>query len=270
MILISHLSSKIIGGGEGGNGGAKELYEAVKSMYSLLQSTGRVSVEFVQAGCIIAAWEHCQGRGREAWLSIGSCARVANVLGLHHAIQKVIPRERVERKGFETKRCLWWGIVVLEQYVALVRGLRGRRGDFGSWKEANGRRIINLEYEHSKLPFAAQAPALNDLLPLVPGDSETTCTVSTDLITPDMTVYEGSELFNREFTRLGNFGSTIQATYLSSLVTRHITEDSKFDATREVETKKLDTAPQSFACTLIPPPGMADGAYCGAFGLRTL
>ena len=134
----------------------------------------------------------------------------------------------------------------------------------------DGDRIINLEYGHNRFPFASQAPTLDDFLPLILDDRETLYPVSTDLITPDMTAYEGAELFSREFTRLGNFGSTIQATYLSSLVTRHITDESKCHASREDEARKLDTALQSFACTLIPPPGMADGQYCGAYGLRTL
>ena len=134
----------------------------------------------------------------------------------------------------------------------------------------DGDRIINLEYGHNKFLFASQAPTLDDFLPPIQGDTETLYPVSTDLITPDMTVYKGAELFNREFTRLGNFGSTIQATYLSSLVTRHITDESKCNVSREDEARRLDMALQSFACTLIPPPGMADGQYCGAYGLRTL
>lgn len=129
-------------------------------------------------------------------------------------------------------------------------------------------RVINVEFEHNKLPFASQAPSQHDILPLAPGDTKTSHPVSTDLVTPDNTG-GGTELFNREFTRLGNFGSTIQATYLSSLVTDHITENKGYEM-REAEARKLDAALQSFACTLIPPPGKADGRYCGAYGLRTL
>jgi hypothetical protein len=134
----------------------------------------------------------------------------------------------------------------------------------------DGSRIINLEYEPNKLPFASQPPLLEDLLPLIPGDNATSHPVSTDLITPDMTVESEIELFNRPFTKLGNFGSTIQATYLTSLVTHHTTSSHPSLESREEEAKKLDAALQSFACTLIPPPGRADGQYCGAYGLRSL
>lgn len=130
-------------------------------------------------------------------------------------------------------------------------------------------RVINTAYEHNNLPFASSPPYLDDLLPLVPNANGESYPVSTDLVTPDMTDGQ-TELFNRPFTRLGSFGCTIQACYLSSLVTRHITDASKSYSEKEVEARKLDAALQSLSCVLIPPPGMAEGAYCGAYGLRTL
>ena len=112
MILISYLSSKI-DDGEGKE--AKELYPTLKNIYGLLTSTGRVTVELVQAGVIIAAWEHCQGLGREGWLSIGCCARMGNVLSLHHTIREDMPESIEGRRELDTRRSLWWGIVVLER-----------------------------------------------------------------------------------------------------------------------------------------------------------
>lgn len=112
MILISHLSSKV-DDKEGKD--AEELYPTLKNIYGLLTSTGRVTMELVQAGVVIAAWEHCQGLGREGWLSIGCCARMGNVLGLHHTIREEMPESIEERRELETRRCLWWGIVVLER-----------------------------------------------------------------------------------------------------------------------------------------------------------
>ena len=115
MILISHLSSKISTIGEGN--GKEDLYPTLKSIYSLLLSMGKISLELIQTGVIIAAYEHCQALHQDAWLSIGTCARMGQVLGLHHVIQQPVPKEKEERAGFETKRCLWWGVVALERYV---------------------------------------------------------------------------------------------------------------------------------------------------------
>jgi hypothetical protein len=47
----------------------EQLYPTLKSIYSLLQSTGKISVELVQAGVLIASWEHCQALHRDAWLT---------------------------------------------------------------------------------------------------------------------------------------------------------------------------------------------------------
>ena len=117
MVLISHLYSKIAAEAEEKT--KEELYTATKSMYSLLLRTGKVSSELVQAGVIIAAYEHCQALHQEAWLGIGICARLGQLLGLHHLIRMPMPKEMDKRIDFETKKCLWWGIVVLERYVIL-------------------------------------------------------------------------------------------------------------------------------------------------------
>jgi Fungal specific transcription factor domain len=112
IILIVHLSSQIVEAAEIPRG----LFPALKSMYSVLQSMGKFSIELIQAGVHIASYEHCQALGQDAWLSIGSCARMAHILGLHRTIKSYEPAGEVPGDRVETKRCLWWGIVVLERY----------------------------------------------------------------------------------------------------------------------------------------------------------
>jgi hypothetical protein len=97
------------------NFGEQELYPTVKSMYSLLQSTGKVSTELVQAGVLIACYEHCQALHQDAWLSIGACVRMGHLMGLHTVLRKTLPKDKNERDMLETKRCLWWGIVIAER-----------------------------------------------------------------------------------------------------------------------------------------------------------
>lgn len=117
MILISHLSSKISPGDGSVAKTKEELYPTLKSMYSLLLSTGNVTVELVQAGVIIATYEYCQALHRDAWLSIGTTVRLGQVLGLHLLIKERMPVEPENRPEFEMRRCVWWGVVVLERYV---------------------------------------------------------------------------------------------------------------------------------------------------------
>jgi hypothetical protein len=105
---------------------------------------------------------------------------------------------------------------------------------------------------------------------MTPLDTEIHHRVSDNLVLPEM-VDEGRPelLFNREFTRIGRFGSIIQATYLSNLVDEHITCDSQDPVSRDTRARNLDDLLHSFCSALIPPPGKTDDQYDGAFAIRT-
>jgi hypothetical protein len=55
-----------------------QLYPTLKSIHSLLQSTGNVSPQLIQAGLLLATYELSQGLRRDAWLSVGACARMVS------------------------------------------------------------------------------------------------------------------------------------------------------------------------------------------------
>jgi hypothetical protein len=112
MIVIAHLSSRT---GETAQL-PHDLFPVLKRIFSLLQATGRVSIELIQAGVLIASYEFCQALGQDAWLSIGACARMGHVFGIHETIKIQTPIGEFCRVRFETKRSLWWGIVVVERY----------------------------------------------------------------------------------------------------------------------------------------------------------
>ncbi|KAH8806334.1 hypothetical protein F5882DRAFT_496594 [Hyaloscypha sp. PMI_1271] len=205
-------------------------------MYTLLQSTGKVSMELVQAGVLVACYEHCQALHQDAWLSIGACVRMAHLMGLHTVLRNMLPKERNERNILESKRCLWWGIVVIE-------------------------RVINAEYKDNRLPLASEPPTAEDFLPRASSATDTYFRVKDDLLLPDDVA--------REFTIVGSFGAAVQATFLASCVTRHILDADRDLATREEDARKLDIALQTFVGSCIPPPGQSHGNYCGAFATRT-
>lgn len=97
-----------------------DLYPTLKSIYSLLQSTGKVSRELIQAGILIASFEYCQGLLQEGWMSIGACVRMAQILGIQASIRNPLPKEQDSRKVLEIERCMWWGIVVVERCVSVL------------------------------------------------------------------------------------------------------------------------------------------------------
>jgi hypothetical protein len=112
MTIIAHLSSKA----PARLANLEELFVTVKRLHTLLQSTGKISIELIQAGLLIASYEYCQALGQDAWLSIGVCSRMGYVLGLHKTVKSHIPTEDISGASFETRKCVWWGIVVLERY----------------------------------------------------------------------------------------------------------------------------------------------------------
>ena len=116
------------------------------------------------------------------------------------------------------------------------------------------------------LPFASAPPALDDALPISSQD-KTTPVVSDDLILPHMIDEGNVDLLDRKFTRISPFGSTVQATYISNLVTNHIRNRSGDPVSWETEARCLDAALKAFASSLIPPPGKSIGLYCGAYGV---
>ncbi|KAH7342752.1 hypothetical protein BKA65DRAFT_400962 [Rhexocercosporidium sp. MPI-PUGE-AT-0058] len=219
-----------------------DVYPTLKSIHSLLQSTGRVSHELIQAGILISSFEHCQGLFQEAWMSVGACVRMAHILGIQESIRKPLPKERDARAMLETERCIWWAIVIVE-------------------------RNINSAWKQSKLPCASSPPQSDDFLPLTPSGEDR---IHEDLVLPkDLNQTWTNASLNRGFTRFGSFAATVQSTYLAGLVIQHVQDETRDTASRQDDAARLEGALQSYLCALIPPAGKAKGGYCGAFGLRT-
>ncbi len=114
-------------------------------------------------------------------------------------------------------------------------------------------RVINASFKDFQLPCASQPPGLDDFLPLTPTGEER---VRDDLILPQDLILPSSveSALNREFTCWGSFAASVQATYLSSLVVRHIQDHTRDAITRDADASKLESALQSYLCALIPPP----------------
>lgn len=94
-----------------------EIYTTLKSIFALLQSTSNVSIEMVQIGLLLSSWEWCQDLQQDAWMTIGGCVRMAQVLGLHRTVKEELPDSIDERITMEFRRVLWWCCVVLERYA---------------------------------------------------------------------------------------------------------------------------------------------------------
>jgi hypothetical protein len=115
MFLVTRL-----GAGEGtmdgvGRKEGEEFYPRLKRVLCLLQGAGSVNLDLVRLGLLVASWEHWQGLHQEAWLTVGTCARLGQVLGLHLSLKEWDMGSGVDYGEWEARRVLWYGVIVLER-----------------------------------------------------------------------------------------------------------------------------------------------------------
>lgn len=92
--------------------GREPLYLSVKSLFAQVQAFFPPSVDFIQAGVLLALYEYANGRPDDAFLSITGCARMGYASGLHRGRPTVFPASD-DDEAVNT----WWGIVICERYI---------------------------------------------------------------------------------------------------------------------------------------------------------
>lgn len=104
---------------------AERLFLAVKTLFAQAEAALTVSTRLVQAGLLISAYQYACGRPEAAYITVGTCARMAALLGLDKsslgdnalgdrgAIKLKLPRQEEWN--------LWWGVVVVERFVPASR-----------------------------------------------------------------------------------------------------------------------------------------------------
>jgi hypothetical protein len=97
-----------------------QLYLTTKTLHAFVQSSRNPTIESVQAGLLIALYEHCQALQEAAFLSIGACARTGYVLGLDKALFRTQCNPIQEDETYSSKRHVWWCIILLERYEPFV------------------------------------------------------------------------------------------------------------------------------------------------------
>jgi hypothetical protein len=90
------------------------MYLTTKMLFAQVQVTVPSSLCLIQAGMLIATFERAHSMFEAAYVSIGTCARMAFALGLHQR------RNRAEEcdtdiSQSEEEKNLWWGIVMCDR-----------------------------------------------------------------------------------------------------------------------------------------------------------
>lgn len=96
------------------------LYVLVKNTISLLESTGFLSLEVVQARLLVSFYEMGHGLHPTASISIGACARTARALGLNKKSFQRMEGDHTARLRAEEEKRAWWAVINLDRCVFFI------------------------------------------------------------------------------------------------------------------------------------------------------
>ncbi|EAW15380.1 putative transcription factor [Aspergillus fischeri NRRL 181] len=100
--------------------GTNSLYSISKSFLATLEAGGLVSLVYLQAMILVAVYEYSHSIYPAAWMTVGACARLADLLGLSSGTDsmKVMSRATTWTE-VEEKRRVWWAIYILDRVISL-------------------------------------------------------------------------------------------------------------------------------------------------------
>lgn len=98
--------------------GKDPLYKIVKGDFWQLTLSLEVSIELIQAGVLIACYEHAFGMVGAAYRTIGLSARMGSWMGLHNQrLEADFPKDSDVWLENAERYNLWWGIVIRDRCV---------------------------------------------------------------------------------------------------------------------------------------------------------
>jgi hypothetical protein len=116
LLLAIHLMSQMYSQSAIQKAGLDRLYHTTKSFHSVLISTGRSSMESIQAGLLLGLYEHCQAIHDATYQTLGACARMGYALGFHKTLSQEVLLDAETNVVAERQRHVWWAIIILERY----------------------------------------------------------------------------------------------------------------------------------------------------------
>lgn len=98
------------------------IYLTCKHQFAVLQSVGELSLKLIQCGFLIALYEYGQGLLEGSYLTLGSCASMASLLGFgKHVSGKLSSSSQSPTMGCSSARTreeqlrMWWGLAILDR-----------------------------------------------------------------------------------------------------------------------------------------------------------
>ncbi|KAH8899364.1 hypothetical protein GQ53DRAFT_836418 [Thozetella sp. PMI_491] len=96
------------------------LYPMARRFLSLLESSGTVSLQYVQALVLLAIYEMGHAVYPAAWMTVGACSRYADILGIPSFRESTAIMGTLSTwTEAEERRRVWWGIFILDRVISL-------------------------------------------------------------------------------------------------------------------------------------------------------
>ena len=90
-------------------------YLATKTLLTQVQSLIQSSLYIIQAGVILATYEHAHSMIEASYVTIGTTARIAFAIGLHNRQCSEEPRGSNAWFAEEEALSTWWGLVICDR-----------------------------------------------------------------------------------------------------------------------------------------------------------
>lgn len=117
LVLTLHLVSQLHQQVPRRRDDLEQLYHTTKGLYSIFMSTGRSSIEAIQAGLLLAIYEHWQALHGATYQTLGACAKMGYMLGFNKALSQDVLLDDQSNSIAARQRQVWWGIIILERYI---------------------------------------------------------------------------------------------------------------------------------------------------------
>ncbi|EHA25871.1 hypothetical protein ASPNIDRAFT_43717 [Aspergillus niger ATCC 1015] len=96
------------------------IYSSAKRFLATLEASGAVSFGYLQAMTSIAVYEYSHSIYPAAWMTVGACARLAELLGISPGKDTMkIMRPAMTWTELEERRRVWWAIYILDRTISL-------------------------------------------------------------------------------------------------------------------------------------------------------
>ncbi|KAL7928244.1 hypothetical protein V8C35DRAFT_318606 [Trichoderma chlorosporum] len=100
------------------------LYRIVKQFYFDQESSGRLSIQTLQAAVLISIYELGHGIYPAAIISVANCARIGTLLGINRSLNMWGLVAEVSWVELEERRRVWWAIIILDRFMNLCHPTR--------------------------------------------------------------------------------------------------------------------------------------------------